>query len=164
MTSRLASRFFFAQHGLAVDKNIDAERPLSQEGITQTQAIAQQLLAAGVSISKIFHSGKLRAQQTADIFASTLAVDDVADVIGFSPNDDVKQTLTQLTDENALYVGHLPHLDKLASLVASGNEDSGVLKFQNSAVVCLEKDTNKDEYSISWYLSYSLLSNQTSNL
>ena len=158
MTSRLASRFFFAQHGLAVDKSIDAERPLSQEGITQTKAIAEQLLTAGVSISKIFHSGKLRAQQTAEIFAQILSVDAIASNEGFSPNDDVEQTKLQLTEDDALYIGHLPHLDKLVSLLVSGDEASGVLMFQNSAVVCLENDISKDSYSIQWYLSYNLVS------
>ena len=160
MTNRLASRFFFAQHGLAVDKSIDAERPLSKEGIAQTRAIAQQLLAAGVNISKIFHSGKLRAQQTAEIFAQTLSINITAIHVGFSPNDDAKQTKLQLTEQDALYIGHLPHLDKLASLLVSGNEDGGVLMFHNSAVVCLESDASKNNYSIQWYLSYNLVSNQ----
>ena len=160
MTGSLARRFFFAQHGLAVDKSIDAERPLSREGIVQTQAIAQQLLAAGVNISKIFHSGKLRARQTAEIFAQVLNLSAVASHEGFSPNDDVRQTKPQLTIEDALYIGHLPHLDKLVSLLVSEDETTGVLIFQNSAVVCLEKGSNKENYSIQWYLSYNLISNQ----
>ena len=160
MTGRLANRFFFAQHGLAVDKSIDAERPLSQEGIAQTKAIAEHLRTAGVNISKILHSGKLRAQQTADIFASILAVDDVTAVNGFSPNDDVRQTKLQLTEEDALYIGHLPHLDKLVSLLLSGDEVGGVLLFQNSAVICIETDDSSTEssgYSIRWYLNHELL-------
>ena len=111
-----ARRIYLAQHGLAVDKSIDPERPLSEQGVTQTQAIAEQLHHAGISIARIFHSGKLRAQQTAEIFASILAVDDVDVANGFSPNDDVKLSKTHLKTHDALYNGHLPHLERHASL------------------------------------------------
>ena len=166
MTSRqdmTASRIYFAQHGLAVDKTVDPQRPLSEQGITQTQAVAGHLLQADINIAKIFHSGKLRARQTAEIFASILSVDDITGVNGFSPNDDAKQTITQLTDENALYIGHLPHLDKLASLLVSGDESSSVCHFQNSAVICIETDDSNmgnRNYAIKWYLNHELLAHQ----
>jgi phosphohistidine phosphatase len=154
-----ARRIYLAQHGLALDKKIDPERPLSEQGIAQTRTVAEQLQQANINVTRIFHSGKLRARQTAEIFASVLAVDVLASTAGFSPNDDVKQTVSRLTFDDALYIGHLPHLDKLVSLLVSGDEASDVLMFQNSAVVCLEKDTSKDNYSIRWYLSDNLVSN-----
>ena len=153
-----ARRVYLAQHGMAVDKAIDPERPLSEQGIAQTQAIAEQLQRANIKVTRIFHSGKLRARQTAEIFASVLAVDKLGSTEGFSPNDDVSQTPSQLTFDDALYIGHLPHLDKLVSLLVSGDEASGVLMFQNSAIVCLKNETSKDNYSIQWYLSNSLIS------
>ena len=153
-----ARRVYLAQHGMAVDKAVDPERPLSEQGIAQTQAIAEQLQRANIKVTRIFHSGKLRARQTAEIFASILTVDKLGSTEGFSPNDDVSQTPSQLTFDDALYIGHLPHLDKLVSLLVSGDEASGVLMFQNSAVVCLENDTSKDNYSIQWYLSNNLIS------
>ena len=158
-----SSRIYLAQHGLAVEKSVDTARPLSDLGVAKTQAIAEHLLQADIGVAKIFHSGKLRARQTAEIFASTLAVDDVSQVNGFSPNDDVKQSFAQLTYENALYIGHLPHLDKLASLIVSGDETSRVCHFQNSAVICIETDdSNKDsnDYAIKWYLNHELLAHQ----
>ena len=154
-----ARRIYLAQHGLALDKAVDPERPLSDQGTSQTRAVAEQLQLTNINVSRIFHSGKLRARQTAEIFASALAVDDIDSTDNFSPNDDVRQTVSQLTFDDALYIGHLPHLDKLVSLLVSGDEASGVLMFQNSAVVCLEKDTSKDNYSIRWYLSDNLISN-----
>ena len=153
-----ARRVYLAQHGMAVDKAVDPERPLSEQGIAQTQAIAEQLQRANIKVTRIFHSGKLRARQTAEIFASILTVDKLGSTEGFSPNDDVSQTPSQLTFDDALYIGHLPHLDKLVSLLVSGDEASGVLMFQNSAIVCLENDTSKDNYSIQWYLSNNLIS------
>jgi len=155
-----ARRIYLAQHGLALDKAEDPKRPLSKLGIAHTEAVAEQLHHANINISKIFHSGKLRAQQTAQVFASKLAIDDIAVVNGFLPNDDVKQSITQLTTEDALYIGHLPHLDRLASMLVSGDETSRVCIFQNSAVICIEAGDSTVErsgYAIKWYLNHELL-------
>ena len=70
-----ADKLYFAQHGIAVSKNDDPERPLSKDGISQTKAIAKQLRQLGTPISAIFHSDKRRAQQTAEIFYSLLNSD-----------------------------------------------------------------------------------------
>lgn len=151
-----ANRIYFAQHGLAVDKAEDPERPLSDAGISQTQAVAQQLVLSGACISKIFHSGKLRTKQTAEIFASTLDIKDISAADNFSPDDDVRLTKDHLEIEDALYVGHLPHLDKLTSSLISGDEAQGIIKFQNSAVACLEK--SKSSYQVIFYLTQECVS------
>ena len=82
---------------------------------------------------------------------------------GFSPNDDVNQTVPQLTFEDALYIGHLPHLDKLTSLLVCGDETFRVCHFQNSAVICIEDDGSTDQtgnYAVNWYLGLTLLAHQ----
>lgn len=101
-----AHTLYFAQHGLAVDKTDNPDRPLSEAGIAQSKSVAIQLLDSGVSISAIFHSGKLRALQTAEIFASVLNIQDIAAAKHLSPNDDVRLLAQNLTIENALYIGH----------------------------------------------------------
>ena len=146
-----AIKLYFAQHGLAVDKADDPERPLSEEGIKQTTAVAKQLQTSGVPISNICHSNKLRAQQTAEIFASSLNLAEVSEVEYLSPNDDISLIKQNLTLDNALYIGHLPHLGKLVSSLVTGNDDLDIIKFQNSAVICLEK--NDDRYKIFFYLT-----------
>jgi len=64
----MAHRVYFSQYGLATDKIENPQRPLSQAGIKQTHSVAKQLLTSSNSVSRIFHSGKLRAPQTAEIF------------------------------------------------------------------------------------------------
>jgi phosphohistidine phosphatase len=146
-----ANRLYFVQHGLAVSKNDNPERPLSEDGIRQTRAIASQLLSSNIPVSGIYHSGKLRAKQTAEIFASILNINKLAAVEHLSPNDDVSLFSQQLNTDQVLYVGHLPHLEKLVSSLVTGKDSPSVLKFKNSAVVCLEK--NDSLYHISWYLT-----------
>lgn len=150
-----ADRLYFAQHGLAESKADNPERPLSQKGVDQTRAIAQHLSTLNIHISGIFHSNKLRAQQTAIEFCSILNVRKIVETKYLSPNDDIALIKPELTN-NALYIGHLPHLDKLTSSLISGNEDSHIINFQNSAVACLIK--NDESFTLDWYLTPSLTS------
>jgi phosphohistidine phosphatase len=145
-----ANRLYFVQHGLAVSKTDNPERPLSDDGIKQTRAIARQLHSSNIPVSSIFHSGKLRAQQTAEIFASILNVKNAEAIEHLSPNDDIALTRQHLNVDQALYVGHLPHLEKLTSSLITGREKPEVISFQNSAVACLEKHNSL--YHIRWYL------------
>jgi len=150
-----ANSVYFAQHGLAVDKAEDPERPLSEAGIQQTKKMAEALYNAKVPITSIFHSGKLRASQTADIFADASGISTTSMIDGLSPNDDVDLLAKNLDMNNALYVGHLPHLEKLVSILVTGNEGEGIIKFQNSAVVCLGKTDSR--YQQLWYLTPELI-------
>ncbi|MBL4712087.1 MAG: phosphohistidine phosphatase SixA [Gammaproteobacteria bacterium] len=147
----LASRLYFSQHGLAVDKTENANRPLSKLGIEQTNVIAKQLLIADVSISSVTHSGKCRAEQSAEIFANNLSNQAVSVSEYLSPNNDVRLLLPHLTTDNALYIGHLPHLAKLVAYLVTGDENHNIIRFQNSAIVCLEK--NQKRYHVEWYLT-----------
>ena len=138
----MANRIYFAQHGLAVRKEEDSSRPLSATGIKQTTDIAEQLRISKIQISDVYHSGKLRAQQTAEIFASSLKVPSILTSDYLSPNDDVEMLAENLNINNALYVGHLPHLEKLICYLVTKHKIPEVLNFRNSAVVCLEKNDN----------------------
>ncbi len=152
------NRVYFAQHGLAVDKAEDSQRPLSKAGIEQTLSIAKQLHAAKTPVSQICHSGKLRAVQTADILATTLKITSTSAHDYLSPNDSVSLFTKKLVVENALYIGHLPHLEKLVSYLLTGNENQSIIKFQNSAIICLEKKAEQSH--IRWYLTPELLQPQ----
>jgi len=146
-----ADRLYFAQHGIAVSKTEDSERPLSNAGVMQTNSVAKQLHQSGEPVTDIFHSNKLRAQQTAEIFSSVLQQTKISAINYLSPNDDIALIKPQLTSSNALYIGHLPHIGKLVSSLITDNEELDIIKFQNSAVVCLEK--NAMRYQILWYLT-----------
>jgi len=144
-------RVYFAQHGLAVEKSDDPERPLSPEGVEQTELVARQLREQHATISKIFHSEKLRASQTAEIFAEQLGISAVSAVDYLSPNSDISIITTSLDTDSALYVGHLPHLDKLSSYLLTGDKNSHIIHFQNSAVLCLT--SSPQNYQVAWFLT-----------
>ena len=146
----MTHKIYFSQHGLAVDKAEDPERPLSPAGRQQTEAVANILLDSGTSLTHIFHSGKLRASQSAEIFANTLKVSSISSINGLAPNDDVTLLAKNLNSEHTLYVGHLPHLEKLAAYLLTGDENTNIVRFQNSGVLCLEKESQ--HYRIKWLL------------
>ena len=151
----MAHRIYLAQHGLAVDKYEDPDRPLSLAGIQHSKVIATHLNDAGIDISKVLHSGKLRAAQTAEIFAEVMNLPATVTSDGLAPNDDVELLAHNLSIDNALYIGHLPHLEKLVTYLVTGNKNDNVITFQNSAITCLQQ--HDAHYQLQWYLTPSLL-------
>lgn len=147
-------KYYFVQHGKAVSKDIDEARPLSDDGINETLAIAKKLRINNVTISQICHSGKKRAAQTAEIIAAELGISSVNEIKGMAPNDGVKSfSESQLVSDggNTLYVGHLPHLGKLVSYLLTNDDSINCVTFQNSAVVCI--DSTDNGASILWLMT-----------
>ena len=67
-------KLYLVQHGEAVSKDIDPGRPLSPDGVMAVQSIATHMFNRHIELNRVYHSGKLRAHQTAEIFADTLFV------------------------------------------------------------------------------------------
>ncbi len=145
---------YFVQHGLALTKEEDPNRPLSQTGKLEVKSISQYLQTQGIKINGVYHSGKTRAEETAQIFANQIGDGNVNQLIGMNPNDDVREFATILKFENTMYIGHLPHLEKLISFLITGSTNTNVVKLVNAGVVCVEK--NSLGYYIDWYLKPSL--------
>ncbi len=129
---------YFVQHGIAHPKDVDEKRPLSEGGSSEVCKVAAYLKNHEVCIVKIFHSGKLRARQTAEIFAQQLGVSTMCEIGGMNPNDNASQLIEQIGESNVMYVGHLPNIQNVVSHLVSKTEDHPVVHFQNSAVVCVE--------------------------
>jgi phosphohistidine phosphatase len=56
-------KLYLVQHGDALPKDIDPDRPLSNVGHAEVGLLAE-LLAGHMNISRVLHSGKTRARQT----------------------------------------------------------------------------------------------------
>ena len=143
---------FLVQHGLALSKEEDPERSLSKEGIKDVERIAEVAKGYSIPVKSIRHSGKKRAQQTAEIFAKALKVQDLEGIGGMDPKDDVEPFGATLNNEsNTMFVGHMPFMSKLTSHLIAGNTEKEVFKFQNAGVVCLDTD-NDNHWMIKWTL------------
>lgn len=147
---------YFVQHGLASTKDIDPNRGLSDIGREQTLKIAAYLHQHHIIINKIFHSGKLRASQTAAIFSERLSVDNVCTLNCISPNDDPAQLINKIyANENAvMYIGHLPNLQKVLNQLLSHDINNKVLSLENSAVACVEVE--QQTASLKWFITIDM--------
>ena len=145
-------KLYLVQHGVAAPKEADPERPLTAEGADAVRAMGDFLYAESrLVVPEILHSGKLRAAQTADILARCL---NAAFLAGpdLKPADDpgLWSAHASARDDDVMLVGHLPHLDRLASLLLTGDPDTHVIRFHNAGVVCLASDGG-------WHLEWAVI-------
>ena len=145
---------YFVQHGLAESKDVDANRPLSEAGIEQVGKVASHLKQFNVEVRKIYHSGKLRAAQTAQIFSQVLQVTEVAEFSGMNPNDDALNIIKHIAQDAVMYVGHLPNIQVVVSNLVTNGAEACVVKFQNSAVACIEIEN--DVAAVKWFITPEL--------
>ena len=132
---------YLVQHGKALSKEQDPERGLSVEGRAEAQRAATAARALGLEVTRICHSGKKRARETAETFAAVLnPPQGVAAITGISPNDDVAPFASGLdAASGVMVIGHLPFLDRLAALLVNGNAERPVCLFHNAGVVALDR-------------------------
>ena len=145
---------YLVQHGKSLPKNIDPDQGLSDEGVAETRRIVDVAKGYGVKVSQIKHSGKTRAIKTAEIFASALNPGGgTQEVGGLKPLDDVAAFAASIKPgDDTMLVGHLPFMERMAAYLITGSADKPVFKFQNSGIVCLEKDPATDSWAIVWTL------------
>ena len=89
---------YLVQHGEAKTKAEDPDRALTDTGkklSEKTACFAAE--QARVSVDAVFHSGKIRAQETAEIMATYLfPAKGVSEEKDLSPNDDPKAWAARL--------------------------------------------------------------------
>ncbi len=151
-------RLYLVQHGDAVAKEANPDRPLSEKGTRDVQRLAVFLARSGVNVARVLHSGKLRAAETAGLLAKVLGPGDVVEeaVSGLGPKDSTETLAAAIGEwsgaaepEDVMLVGHLPHMGRLASRLAAGNTDAAVAAFEPGTVLCLEHVEGED-WTILW--------------
>jgi phosphohistidine phosphatase len=142
-------------HGDAVGPAVDPMQPLSERGVTASTALAATAASRGVKPDLVWHSGKIRALQTAQLFrracnpqAAFLAVH------GLQPGDPPRWIRDELLGDarSILIVGHMPHLPGLLSLLRP--LEGAAAGFPLHGCVALEP--NGDFWTESWRLNAEL--------
>jgi len=148
-------KLYLIQHGEAKSEAEDPERSLTTNGKEEARRISAAAKNLTLRPSKVYHSGKLRAKQTAEIIADALKTPNVPvlPVQGLNPNDDVRPWADRISreTEDLMLVGHLPFLEKLASLLLCGNENARVVLFRYCGVICLDQKEDR-RWAVSWIL------------
>ena len=113
-------RLSLVHHGEAVGPDVDPRRPLSESGRAAVARLAAAAAARGVKPAVIWHSGKLRAKQTAEAFwRACNPFAEFAATRDLQPDDPPEWIRDRLRGEtrDILLAGHFPHLPRLLSLL-----------------------------------------------
>jgi phosphohistidine phosphatase len=120
---------YFLRHGLAGDRaewtGDDAQRPLTEKGISQMEKTAEVLSALIPDLDAIITSPLVRAQQTAQIFAEKLQMEEsLVEDSRLSPGfsyDDLSEILREQAEAAAIIlVGHEPDFSQAISDLIGG--------------------------------------------
>jgi phosphohistidine phosphatase len=152
-------KVYLVRHGDAVSSDVDPQRPLSEQGLADIRKIASFIRPLEISVGHIWHSGKSRAAQTAEILAEAVEVQkDCSSREGLRPNDDVSAIADELEayDTNLMIVGHLPFMGNLTSLLAAGRETANVVAFDAGAIASLKR-RNPGKWQINWMVTPEIL-------
>jgi phosphohistidine phosphatase len=117
-------RLVLVHHADAVGPEVDPQRPLSPQGVVEVAALAQKAKAHKLTTAAIWHSGKLRARQTAETFLRVCSpFADFKMVHGLRPDDSPRfiREAVDAEDRDIMAVGHMPHLAILLREMAPGS-------------------------------------------
>lgn len=130
-------RLTLIRHAIAEEGADDAARPLSKEGRRRFRREVDGLEALGVRFSRVLHSPKRRAVETAELLAPL--ADDGLEVVPPLAHAPSEQLLELLDGDGVAVVGHEPHLSSLLALLVAGDRTLGArLELKKGAVAVLE--------------------------
>jgi phosphohistidine phosphatase len=147
-------QLFLVHHGEAVGPDLDTRRPLSVRGDMEVARLAAKAAALGARPQIVWHSGKLRARQTAEAFwRACNALAEFSSTRDLQPEDQpawIRDRL-RLESRDVLIAGHFPHLPRLLTLLLEGPEQS-VVPFPKHGVVALESADEGNTWKELWRL------------
>ena len=150
-------RLYLVHHGEAVPPDVDVRLPLSAEGQRHAERLAAEAAAKGVKPAVVWHSGKLRAKQTAERFwracnplAAMVAMRNLqpADLPEWM-RDRLRLEAADEASRDILVVGHFPHLPRLLTLLLTGDE-ANRLVFPPHGLVALETTDGGETWREVW--------------
>jgi phosphohistidine phosphatase len=151
---------YLIQHGEALSREEDQERPLSERGRRAVEAVGSFLGdCPAVSAGRVVHSGRTRARETAEILVSRLSLTarlEEDDALAPDADPEIWRARLEAGDPGVMLVGHLPHLARLAALLLGVGTEGGVVAFRNGGMLCLEREA-PGAWSVRWYVTPDLL-------
>ena len=141
-------KLILVHHAEAVGPEVDTRRPLSSGGDAHAERLASDAAVRGARPSVVWHSGKLRARQTALAFwRACNALAEFAATPDLQPTDPPSAMRDRLRGESRdiLMAGHFPHLQSLLSLLVNRE-----VSFPQHGMVALESGDGGETWSEMW--------------
>ncbi|MBI5740526.1 MAG: phosphohistidine phosphatase SixA [Nitrospirae bacterium] len=145
---------YLVQHAEALTKEEDASRSLSDKGVADIRRVAGYAGKNDIRVGRIFHSGKMRSLQTAQVLDECLkSGSELIQAEGLAPQDDPAIWFDRLTEtrEDLMLVGHLPHLGGLAALLLCGDREANIIDFRMGGIVCLKR-SDDGRWAVEWMI------------
>jgi phosphohistidine phosphatase len=141
-------------HGEALGADIDTRRPLSDRGAQHATRLAAEAAARGARPDVVWHSGKLRARQTAEAFwraCNPLAT--FGATKDLQPDDPPVWIRDRLRGEtrDVMIAGHMPHLAGLLHLLLPA---AATRTFPLHGAVALETGDRGETWKELWRIEY----------
>lgn len=151
-------KIYLMRHG---DYNKLHPQDLSELGKMEIEKIGSFLRHKDLGIREIYHSEKLRAQESAQLIAQVIQFKGAVSIKeGLQPMDDIDAMAYELNQakENKMLVGHMPFLGKLVSKLLTGEEGFDLIAFNTGSMVCLERTEETYHWVIKWMVDPLALS------
>lgn len=135
-------KVYLVRHGKALPPELDPSQPLSEEGRREISHVARTLKNMNLKLGCIYHSGKLRAEETAVLIGDALQPSEgVKAVGGLKPDDEPEEALELISasESDLMLVSHLPLLDKILSGLVRPAEREEWPAFENGTLVGVER-------------------------
>jgi phosphohistidine phosphatase len=141
---------YIVRHGIAIDREDpkcppDPERYLTEDGIEKTKRVAKAVVALGITADVLISSPYVRAQQTAEIFASGLGYPKQkirhSDLLlpGAEPSLFFRELAKDKHSSSVFVFGHAPHLDELIAAALTTKHNITALKKSGVAALTLKR-------------------------
>jgi phosphohistidine phosphatase len=140
---------FLVHHGDAVGPEIDPGRPLSPAGREAVSRLADSAAARGAKPAVVWHSGKLRAKQTAEAFwRACNPFAEFSATRDLQPDDPPDWFRDRLRGESrdVMLAGHYPHLPRLLVLLAGHD----TVSFPLHGIVALTSADDGETWREEW--------------
>jgi phosphohistidine phosphatase len=143
---------YLVHHADAVGPDVDPRRPLSPGGIAHAERVAAEAAARGAKPEVVWHSGKLRARQTAETFwRACNALAELSATRDLQPTDQPAFMRDRLRGESrdVMLVGHFFHLPMLFALLTGADRAS----FPQHGIVALQSEDEGETWTERWRIS-----------
>lgn len=154
-------KIYLVRHGESVTAGSDNTRALSKKGKEDIKALAKFILRDKIEITNLYHSGKMRALQTAELLLPSIKLENpMQERAELDPIASVDPILEEIYawDKDVMLVGHMPFMGRLVGKLVTGNENRNIIEFKTGTMVCLEQ-VEREHWLICWMLTPSLLGN-----
>jgi len=151
-------KLYLVRHGEAKPKHENPHRSLSDAGVANVRKVANHLSErCDIKVSTILHSGKARANETAELLGQYLKPEGgIEEVKGLMPNDDISPWVKRLSEtmDDTMLVGHLPFMMRLPDHLLHSSE--GIIDFPPAGAVALRRE-GIDSWSIMWMITPQII-------